>query len=43
MEKDAKARQPAALSGAVYGSGDNDWPYVSQHFWAAFVLAGDPD
>jgi CHAT domain-containing protein len=41
--KDAKARQPAELTAAVSAGGDNDRPYAPPYFWAAFVLAGDPD
>jgi CHAT domain-containing protein len=41
--KGAKARPPAELSTAVPSGGDDDRPYASPHFWAAFVLAGDPD
>jgi CHAT domain-containing protein len=41
--KDAKARKPAELTTAVPSAGDDDRPYASPHFWAAFVLAGDPD
>ncbi len=41
--KDAKARQPAKPSTAVPSGGDGDRPYKSPHYWAAFVLAGDPD
>ncbi len=41
--KDAPARQPADLDPAASASGDTDRPYASPHFWAAFVLAGDPD
>ena len=41
--KGAKARQPAELAAAIPAGGDNDRPYASPHFWAAFVLAGDPD
>jgi CHAT domain/PDZ domain len=37
--KGAKARPSATVS----GGDDNDRPYASPHFWAAFVLAGDPD
>jgi CHAT domain-containing protein len=37
--KGARARPPAAIP----AGGDNDRPYASPHFWAAFVLAGDPD
>jgi tetratricopeptide (TPR) repeat protein len=41
--KGSKARQSAELSAAVPAGGDNDRPYAAPHFWAAFVLAGDPD
>jgi CHAT domain-containing protein len=41
--KGAKARPPAELAAAVPAGGDNDRPHTSPHFWAAFVLAGDPD
>ena len=41
--KGTKGRQSAELSAAVPAGGDNDRPYVAPHFWAAFVLAGDPD
>ncbi|MGA2702455.1 MAG: CHAT domain-containing protein [Isosphaeraceae bacterium] len=41
--KGAKARQPADLAAAIPPGGDNDHPYAPPHFWAAFVLAGDPD
>jgi CHAT domain-containing protein len=41
--KGAKARQPDELAAAVPAGGDNDRPYVSPYYWAAFVLAGDPD
>jgi CHAT domain-containing protein len=41
--KGSKARRPADLAAAIPGSADNDRPYASPHFWAAFVLAGDPD
>ena len=37
--KGGKARTPAV----VPGENDNDRPYESPHYWAAFVLAGDPD
>ena len=40
--KGAKARQPADLAAAIPG-GDKDHPYAPPHFWAAFVLSGDPD
>jgi CHAT domain-containing protein len=41
--KDAKARQPAERDTGGSASEDNDRPYAPPHFWAAFVLAGDPD
>jgi len=41
--KGAKARQPDELAAAVPAGGDNDHPYAPPHYWAAFVLAGDPD
>ena len=41
--KGAKARLPDDLAAAVPAGEDNDRPYASPHFWAAFVLAGDPD
>jgi CHAT domain-containing protein len=41
--KATKARQSAELSATVPAGGDNDRPYAAPHFWAAFVLAGDPD
>jgi CHAT domain-containing protein len=41
--KGAKARQPADLATAMPPGSDNDHPYSSPHFWAAFVLSGDPD
>jgi len=41
--KGAKARQPAEIADAIPPGGDNDHPYAPPHFWAAFVLAGDPD
>jgi tetratricopeptide (TPR) repeat protein len=37
--KVTKGRLPAAIP----AGGDNDRPYAAPHFWAAFVLAGDPD
>ena len=39
----AKARQPTKVAAAISDGGDNDRPYAPPHFWAAFVLAGDPD
>jgi len=41
--KGAKARQPDELAAANPAGGDNDRPYAPPYFWAAFVLAGDPD
>jgi CHAT domain-containing protein len=41
--KATKGRESAELSAAVPAGGDNDRPYAAPHFWAAFVLAGDPD
>ncbi len=41
--KGTKARQPAEVAATVPTGGDDDRPYKSPHFWAAFVLAGDPD
>jgi len=41
--KGAKARQPDEFATAVPAGGDNDRPYAPPYFWAAFVLAGDPD
>jgi len=41
--KGAKARRPTELAAAVPAGGDNDRPYAPPYFWAAFVLAGDPD
>jgi CHAT domain-containing protein len=41
--KGAKGRQPEELVAAVPAGGDNDRPYASPYFWAAFVLVGDPD
>jgi len=41
--KGVKARQPAEIAAAVPAGIDNDRPYAAPHFWAAFVLVGDPD
>jgi tetratricopeptide (TPR) repeat protein len=38
-----KGRRPIDPGAAVPSGGDDDRPYASPHFWAAFVLAGDPD
>jgi CHAT domain-containing protein len=39
----AKERKPADLLASIPAGGDTDRPYVAPHYWAAFVLAGDPD
>ncbi len=41
--KGAEARPAVDLDPADSAGGDTDRPYASPHFWAAFVLAGDPD
>jgi hypothetical protein len=41
--KGIQARQSADHSAAIPAGADNGRPYASPHFWAAFVLAGDPD
>jgi CHAT domain-containing protein len=41
--KGAKARQPADPAATVPPGGDDDRPYAAPHYWAAFVLAGEPD
>ena len=41
--KGTKARQSAEVTATVTAGGDNDRPYEPPHFWAAFVLSGDPD
>ena len=41
--KDAEARQPVEPGTTDTPAGENERPYASPHFWAAFVLAGDPD
>jgi CHAT domain-containing protein len=40
--KNAQARKPAERAAAAPVS-DDDRPYASPQFWAAFVLSGDPD
>ena len=39
----AKRRQPAPQTLAVPAGADDDRPYAHPYYWAAFVLAGDPD
>jgi CHAT domain-containing protein len=42
--KGTKARKSGDVAtSTVPAGGDNDRPYEPPHFWAAFVLAGDPD
>jgi hypothetical protein len=41
--KGGKGRQPVDLAATVPSGDDNDRPNESPHFWAAFVLAGDPE
>jgi CHAT domain-containing protein len=41
--KGTKARQSAEIAATILAGDGNDQPYESPHFWAAFVLAGDPD
>jgi tetratricopeptide (TPR) repeat protein len=41
--KGAKSRTSAELTAAIPAGADSDCPYASPHFWAAFVLTGDPD
>ena len=41
--KGTKARQSAEVTSTIPAAGDNDRPYEPPHFWAEFVLAGDPD
>jgi CHAT domain-containing protein len=41
--KGAKARDSREISAAVPAGKDNDRPYAAPYYWAAFVLAGDPD
>jgi CHAT domain-containing protein len=39
----AQARKLADLLASIPAGGDADRPFAAPHFWAAFVLAGDPD
>jgi CHAT domain-containing protein len=41
--KGVKAREPAELASTVPPGGDDDRPYAPPHYWATFVLSGDPD
>jgi hypothetical protein len=41
--KGATKRQVKEVSPAIPAGGDNDRPYAAPYYWAAFVLAGDPD
>ncbi len=41
--KGARERQPVELTAAVPEDGDNERPFAPPLFWAAFVLASDPD
>jgi tetratricopeptide (TPR) repeat protein len=41
--KDAEGRQPGEVAAAVPAGGADDRVYAAPHFWAAFVLAGDPN
>ncbi len=41
--KGTKGRMRAEVSAANPAGDDNDRPYAAPHFWAAFVLVGDPD
>jgi hypothetical protein len=41
--KGATKRQVKEFSPAIPAGGDNDRPYAAPYYWAAFVLAGDPD
>jgi tetratricopeptide (TPR) repeat protein len=38
-----KGRQPVNRNADVPAAGGDDRPYASPHYWAAFVLVGDPD
>jgi CHAT domain-containing protein len=41
--KGASARRPTELATAIPAANADDRPYAAPHYWAAFVLAGDPD
>ncbi len=41
--KGTKARQPVDFLATVPSGGNDDRPYENPHYWAAFVLTGDPD
>jgi hypothetical protein len=41
--KGTKARRAAEIAAAIPAGGDDDRPYAHPHYWAAFVLVGDPD
>ncbi len=41
--KGTKGRQPSESGAPIPAGEDTDRPYASPHYWAAFVLAGDPD
>jgi len=41
--KGAQARQPGESGDGIPAGVDNDRPYAPPYYWAAFVLAGDPD
>jgi CHAT domain-containing protein len=41
--KGATKRQVTDRSAPIPAGGDNDRPYAAPNYWAAFVLAGDPD
>jgi tetratricopeptide (TPR) repeat protein len=41
--KGTKARRPAELAAAIPSGRNDDRPFAHPHYWAAFVLAGDPD
>jgi CHAT domain-containing protein len=41
--KAVKARRPVELAATILAGKENDRPFAAPYFWAAFVLAGDPD